>query len=203
MRLYLVTSDIYTDQYVFAAKNDNAASIYIGHRVDMGQEPPRFTLERLDNKRPWKGNAHLRLALARKLEGIGEHDTRDGRWAVLDQGAAIAWAQWKNQCDRTSIPRMTYAVTTTINNDELVIFAKTAERVMAVNIRFMSILGELPTRWRGTEWSDYRAMGSQAQLDMVLGAGVEGLGLYDFENGWTVVPLSDDLHDFSWDYPED
>ena len=203
MRLYLVTSDTYPDQYVFAARDDDAASVYIGHRVDMGQEPPGFILERLDNKRPWKGNAYLRLALARKLEGIGECDPRDGQWAILDKGAAIAWAEWKDQCDRFATPRMTYAVTTTITKDELVIFGKTEERVLAINIRFMTILGELPKRWRGTEWSDYRAMGNQAQLDRVLDAGVEGLGLYDIENGWSIVPLSDDLHDDSWDLPED
>ena len=74
---------------------------------------------------------------------------------------------------------------------------------MAINIRFMTILGELPERWSGKEWSDYSAKGNQAQLDVVLGAGVEGLGLYDLVNGWSVVPLPDDLHDFSWDHPED
>ena len=59
MRLFLVTSDTYPDQYIFSAWDDDAASIYIEHRIDMGNEPAQFIIDRLDKKRPWKTDAHL------------------------------------------------------------------------------------------------------------------------------------------------
>lgn len=203
MRLYLISSSNFRDVYVFAAKNDDAAEIYIGHRIDMGQDPPEFTLDRLDNKRPSKADIKLKTALAKNLEGIGEREPSKGNWAILDKGAALALANWRDGFNSPLVSKMTFAVTITVATDELVIFARTGQRALAINLSFMTILDKLPERWSGREWSDYRAYGNRAQLDAVLATGIEGLGLYDVKTGWTVAPLPDDLHEWNCDHAAD
>jgi hypothetical protein len=203
MRLYLITSPTYRDTYVFAAKNDDAASIYIGHRIDMGQAPPQFMLDRLDNKRPWKADPKLKSALSRNIEGVGEREPGKGNWAILDKGAALALAHWRDSFNPPRVAKMTFAVTITVANDELVIFARTGKRALAINLNFITILDKLPDRWSGREWSNYRAHGDPAQLEAVLGTGVEGLGLYDIKRGWTVAPMPDDLDEWHWGEAEE
>lgn len=45
--------------------------------------------------------------------------------------------------------------------------------------------------WTGEEWERYEANGHPRELEDVLAAGKEGLGIYDLDKGWRVVSVAE------------
>ncbi|WP_219895069.1 hypothetical protein [Aquisediminimonas profunda] len=73
-------------------------------------------------------------------------------------------------------------------NCEFVIFAKSRIRSAILLSGFRMIYRQLQDVWHPEMWESWEIAGQEEHLTEALTRGEEGLGVYDPEKGWTIIP---------------
>lgn len=82
-----------------------------------------------------------------------------------------------------------------LDEDEFIIFAPNQRRALEIYASFINIRVDL-AGWTGEEWERFKVSGRPEQLRKALDRGQEGLGIFDLEHGWVILPPD-------WNSPED
>lgn len=74
--------------------------------------------------------------------------------------------------------------------EEYVIFGRTAQRAQLLAIIFWQKRDDLPVAWSGDEYEKFTLFGKHEQLLEALRRDQEGLGTFDELSGWTIIPAT-------------
>lgn len=174
------------DQVAFAAvvfAESEAEAIWLGelHKESFqGRISPMMTaIERRPGSND-KAASALRAAIAAGVPGMG-YLQRDGSWLVLPPG----------ERPRTIVHPVEIELHIHIDDDgdEVVIFARDSFRAGDLYDAIHRRFDLLPEGWVTHAWETWTTLGLVRHGIQARQRGIEGVGVYDPERGWKILPL--------------
>lgn len=174
------------DQTTFSAvvfAQSHADAIWIGnlHLESLsGRHGPMMTAIERQPGRSGRAAEKLMAAINEDTPGVG-HLQRDGSWLILPPGERL------KQPIRPSSTEL--HVFTDEDGDEVVLFTHDPFRAGELYDAIHDRLDLLPSGWMPHAWEAWTTVGLVRHGIQAEQRGIEGVGIYDSESGWQILPL--------------